>query len=109
MRLAAGGARLGALLSQASEEGKPAEDGEDDHDAKDEAQGGADPAERQRDELDDAEAERDERNDQQDDEDEATRLDVPRGAGRRGKEAHDAQQEQLAAGRRRLAEALDGF
>ena len=40
---------------------------------------------------------------------EAARLEVPGGVGRRRQEAHEPQQQELAVGRRRLAEALDGL
>ena len=70
---------------------------------------GAGPAEGQRDELDDPEAEGQQRDDEQQDDHEAARLEVPGRVGRRREEAHEPQQQELAVGRRRLAEALDGL
>ena len=71
---------------------------------------GAGAAEGQRDELDDPEAERQQHDDEQQDDQEAARL-----AGTRARSAGgarrpmSAQQQELAVGRRRLAEALDGL
>src|SRR4051794_28473282 len=103
------GLGLRRRLPAAADEREDAQRDDDDDEAQQDRGRSADASERQRDELDDAEADREQDDDEQDQQQDAADAQPDARALRRGEEAHDAQQEQLAVARGCLAEALDGL
>src|SRR4051794_23059705 len=102
------GALARRLLPAPAQERHHAEDGEDEQEAPEDADALVDAAERQRDELDDRPADEDQRDHQQDQQRDAAGATPPRRVAAGRDEAHEAQGEQLAVRRRRLAELLGG-
>src|SRR5438874_13525811 len=93
------------LASAPIQEEHPERDA-DEQEAPEDRHAGADPAERQRDELDDPPAEREQRDDEEDDQQDPADAQQDVRARRRRDEAHEAQRQQLPVGGRRLAELL---
>src|SRR3954471_22506407 len=94
------------LLAPSPEQEEHAEHDADEQEAPEDRNALVDPAERQRDELDDPPAERQQRDDQEDDQQDPADPEEDARARRGRDDAHEPQRQQLAVGRRGLAELL---